>query len=357
MRKNVLHIINSLTVGGAEMLLVNTLTPGGLQDHTNNILVYLNKHSTLPEKLDKGVKVIDLGYTSFLKLPVVLRKLKKIIKENNIDIIHSHLTPAGFYARMAAPRKIMQVHTLHTTYSDDRETRGILKWMERIFLFKHKRTSLIFLSALIRSNFLSHVNFKGPSFILANFAEDSFFIEKEIIFPNDKFNIVAVGSFRPPKNYPYLLKISGFLKNSNIHFYIYGGGGTRQVQKIIQEEGLPVTLMGQQDNISEVLQNYRLFIMTSTREGYPLTVIEAMAAKLPCFLSDIPTLKDIAGENALYFCLHDAEAVAKQVRALSVNAEFLRSIAEKGHAFALKNGIRGKYIKELLNIYNAVLSS
>ncbi|MBK8519919.1 MAG: hypothetical protein IPL54_03200 [Chitinophagaceae bacterium] len=68
MKKKVLHIINSLTTGGAETLLANSLSPGGLQEHTDNYLAYFNKSSYLTDIIDKDVKLINLNYTGALIL-------------------------------------------------------------------------------------------------------------------------------------------------------------------------------------------------------------------------------------------------------------------------------------------------
>ena len=51
-------------VGGAETLLANSLACGGLQQNCNNILVFLGGPSHLLNRIDKGVTIINLNYTS-----------------------------------------------------------------------------------------------------------------------------------------------------------------------------------------------------------------------------------------------------------------------------------------------------
>ncbi|MBK8785154.1 MAG: hypothetical protein IPN43_01350 [Chitinophagaceae bacterium] len=97
MKKKVLHIINSLTTGGAEILLANSLSPGGLQEYTDNYLVYFNKSSYLADTIDKDVKLINLNYKGGVDIMRMLMQLKSIIKTNKIDIVHTHLTPASLY--------------------------------------------------------------------------------------------------------------------------------------------------------------------------------------------------------------------------------------------------------------------
>ena len=51
MKKKVLHVINSLTIGGTGMLLANSLSPGGLNEHVENYLLYVIKKNDVLEKL------------------------------------------------------------------------------------------------------------------------------------------------------------------------------------------------------------------------------------------------------------------------------------------------------------------
>lgn len=51
MKKKVLHVINSLTIGGTGMLLANSLSPGGLNEHVENYLLYFIKKNDVLEKL------------------------------------------------------------------------------------------------------------------------------------------------------------------------------------------------------------------------------------------------------------------------------------------------------------------
>lgn len=353
-RIKVLHVINSMLVGGAEMLVSNILANGGLQDHVDNVLIYWKGRSHLVDRIDKRVKVICLDYTRFTDLPRALRQLRSIIKSESPDIVHTHLNPAGFYTRLVLPSQFIQLHTLHTCYSKDKETRKVLKVLERNRLFRHRNTRLIFLSEFLRKDFMSEVPFKGETYILPNCISDSFFHEHSIAqHESPVFKIVAVGNIRAVKNYKYILEIFRHLKGKPFQLDIYGNGADKtEYQSMIDELGIAVEFKGQSNELSKVLPQYDLFLMSSLFEGYPLSVIEAMASGLPVCISDIPVFRDLVQDKGVYFQLDNAAGAAKCLEELRNDRERLKELSRVGLAFANKVGRRNNYIESLLNIYS-----
>lgn len=356
MRKRVLHVINSLTIGGAEMLLSNSLSPGGLQEQADNYLVYFIKGSDyLPSLIDKNVQQFCLDYKGGSDIIRLLRDVKKIIRENKIDIIHTHLNPADFYVNLVRPKHIPQVHTLHIAYSTDKETRSTLKFLERKLFFNKPYCNLVFLSEFNKKDFFNQLNFKGRSFVVPNFVDDVFFGHepKQFVAGRDKpLQLVAIGNFREQKNYFYLLDIFKQLAGYNIQLDIYGGGDIEKYQQVIDEYKLSITLKGQVTNVKDVIAGYDLFIMSSTNEGFPLSVFEAMAAGVPLMLTDIAPLKEIVKDNALYFALNDAKAAAEKLVAVSENRIDINEMAVKAKKYAAETVRRDIYIKRLLDIYD-----
>jgi glycosyltransferase involved in cell wall biosynthesis len=152
---------------------------------------------------------------------------------------------------------------------------------------------------------------------LYNFIEDRFFghpPKKEL--SKEGLKLVAVGTLRYQKNYPYL--IEAFKKMpANVSLHIYGDGPYReQLQKDIEAFGLNITLKGSQKEIQNILPAYDAFVMSSFFEGQPLALLEAIACGLPALLSDIPVLREVTGENALYFDLADPEDLVRKVQAI-----------------------------------------
>ena len=352
MKKKVLHVINSLYAGGAETLLVNSLAAGGLQEHTDNTVVYFQGTSELENKIDKRINCYSLNYKGFLSLPGALIKLRKIIKDKKIDIVHSHLNPAGFYTHLICP--VPHIHTLHTTYSKNTETTAVKLFLEKELFFKKKNCNLILLSPFIKEDFLKAVSFRGKAFVLNNFVEDSFFKPAAAVYHvNSKaLKIIAVGRLSKVKNFDYLLEVFAHLKDADIQLDIYGAGDIEKYKQQIKKSGIKINMMGHHHNLSDVLGNYNLFIMPSVFEGFPLSLFEAMASGIPLMLSDIAPLKSIVKEHAIYFSLHDAAAAANSIRQIANGEIDINSMAVCAQEFAVKTAKRDLYIKSLLHIYS-----
>lgn len=353
MKKRVLHVINSLTIGGAETLLANSLSPGGLNNHTDNFLVYFNKSSHLLDIIDKNVKVICLQYKGGSDIFRGLKNLRSIIKDNQIDIIHSHLTPAGLYTHMMCPAAIPHVHTIHSTLSMDNETRPIMRFLDRQLFFKKRDCNIISLSDFTKEDFLQTISFKGKIFVLNNFVADRYFDipQKKYDCRKGILRLVAAGTLKELKNFEYLLEVFEYLSGMEIYLDIYGEGDRSKYEDVIKNKNLKIKMMGSVDDMASVLPGYDLFIMPSKFEGFPLSVFEAMAAGIPLMLSDIPPLKTIVHEHALYFKLNDAAATANMIKEIFYGNIDINSISSQAKAFAAITVKREMYIQRLLNIY------
>jgi glycosyltransferase involved in cell wall biosynthesis len=353
----ILHIINSMQPGGAEMLLANSLSQGGLCVQAENHLAYFTRSSYLLDKVDKETRIHFLDYKGGADIIRLLRQIRKIILDNKIDIVHSHLNPASWYTHLACPKQVPQVHTLHTTYSMDNETPRFNLWAEKFFYLTKKNSNLIFLSEYTQADFLKHVSFKGRGFVLNNFVPDDFFdlnIAKQQQ-PLLQLKLIAIGYLKPLKNFEFLLDVFSYLTNYNISLDIYGDGDKTAYEKIINEKHLKIRMMGHTQNIRDVIEGYDMFIMPSKFEGFPLSVFEAMAAGLPLMLSDIEPLRSVVKEHAVYFELDNAEKTAGRLIAVLQNETDIREMAVQARLYAEKTVRRNIYVSKLLKIYADVL--
>lgn len=354
MKKKVLHVINSLTIGGAETLLANSLAPGGLNDYTDNYLVYFNKASYLLDIIDKDVKVFCLQYKGGLDIFRLLKELRSIITNNKIDIVHTHLTPAGLYIHLICPEGVIQVHTIHSTYSMDTETSPFKKLFDKKLYFNSKNCNIISLSNFAKEDFLTNILFKGKIFVLNNFVADKYFNlpDKEFKIKNNILRIVAAGTLKELKNFEFLLAVFEYLVEDEIYLDIYGEGDKSKYEAVIKVKNLKINMMGRVDDLAKVIQNYDLFIMPSKYEGFPLAVFEAMVASIPLMLSDIAPLKAIVKENALYFNLNEPSATAGLIQDIFQGKIDFKNMISNAKRYAAVNVKRKKYIENLVQVYD-----
>jgi glycosyltransferase involved in cell wall biosynthesis len=95
-------------------------------------------------------------------------------------------------------------------------------------------------------------------------------------------------------------------------------------------------------------------INTSLNEGFCLPVVEAQSLGLPVICTDIPVLREVAGQGALFFAPHDAEALAERLSAIFDDAGLRRRMV----ALSLHNARRFSWrraAEETERIFDAVL--
>ena len=354
----ILHIINTLTIGGAETLVANSLAPGGLQDHAENILIYFQGDSHLLDKIDKNVKVINLEYKGWYTIGTLLKKIRKYINEIKPDIIHTHLNPAGWYTALVKPRHIPQIHTMHLSYSDDEDTDKPRIFFERIFLLQRRDINIITLSPLLKEDLMDSIKIKGNVFVLSNFIFDNFFENRKVPVAREKeFRLIAVGNMRNQKNYIYLLDIFRHLKKIQVSVDVYGVGDHTPFSEVAAKESLAVNFKGPTVDAKDLYWRYNGFIMPSKFEGFGLTAYEAMASGIPLFLSDIPAFKSLIKNNALYFGLNDAKQASLVIEE-AINGKYdLENMAIEAKEYAEQTVKRSSYTLRLIDIYRSLLKS
>ncbi len=113
---------------------------------------------------------------------------------------------------------------------------------------------------------------------------------KKYRIPKNAIILLSVGELSRRKNHKAVISVLARLVRWNA-YYIICGQGVLKEKLIRQAEALGVAdylkLPGYQENITEFYQNADVFVFPSIQEGLPVALMEAMAAGLPCIVSDI----------------------------------------------------------------------
>ncbi|MFF4618734.1 glycosyltransferase family 4 protein [Nonomuraea jabiensis] len=102
-------------------------------------------------------------------------------------------------------------------------------------------------------------------------------------------------------------------------FVVAGDGPLRgELQSRIQAESLPVVLLGNRDDVPDLLGAAVALVMPSRWEGQPLTLREALMSGTPAIASDVGGIPEILGDAGILVPPGDAEALRRAVQALAV---------------------------------------
>lgn len=343
----VLHIIDTLDVGGAEKLLVGVVN--GLPKCQHHV-VYLSGKAVLAAQLPPWCKVFKLGYRSRFDLPGCIYRLRKYIRQHNITIVHSHLFLSTFIARLACPPECRLISSIHSLSGKVRYGSSLVGLLDKMAY--RKRHEIIAVSDEVYDSYDNEIGIKGPSWVLPNFAGDDFFqAQPRKMNFSQTLRLVAVGNLKKVKNYHFVLEAFKFL-SPGIQLDIYGSGELKNsLQEKIDEYKLPVRLCGESHQLPELLPQYDAFFMASKYEGNAVSLLEAMASGLPVILSDIPALRKVACDDAIYFKPDDTVALATLLANIREKHFDLDAIAAANHQKAKQTASSLSYMRKLIMIY------
>ncbi|WP_084173413.1 glycosyltransferase [Modicisalibacter zincidurans] len=156
-------------------------------------------------------------------------------------------------------------------------------------------------------------------------------------------SLIAVGALSEQKNYPLLLRALALVKTRTelaFHLSIVGEGreGTTQaIQQQIAEQNLAnvVTLLGNRSDVPQLLCHSDIFVLSSSWEGLPISLLEAQAAGLPSVVTDVGGCGEVIErtQGGIVVAPEDAETLAVALQQLIEMPEY----REKLRACALQN--------------------
>ncbi len=363
MKKTILHIIDNLGRGGAETMLVTVLKQ--LPDY-RNIVVTLGPEDDFGDELQCDGRYC-LNMQSPLQAPLAALKLRKIIRKNDVQLVHSHLFWSTVVARLAVPARIPLISTIHAFVASSIEYRPWYMRMIEKWTYRIRRSTIVAVAKGALDEYFSFIGVQPHQAAhLYTFADTRLFCERAPQPKQATFRLVTVGNLKAQKNHRFLLEAFRELKNENISLDIYGKGPLQEeLQKMIDEHGLNVTLKGQVTDIEKQLGQYDLYVMSSLYEGFSLSVLEAMAVGMPTLLTDIASFKEQCEDTAAYFRLNDRKDFITRLLSLKNNRQQLQFLGHTSRQrvldhFSLRQhmlGLRALYSNHLPEaLPSAVLS-
>ncbi|UAY52230.1 glycosyltransferase family 4 protein [Ferruginibacter albus] len=356
MKKTILHIIHNLERGGAETLLVAVVAE--LKDY-RNIIVTFNNKNLFGDQLQCD-EWVCLNISSHKQLPLAVLRLRKVIKKYQPDIVHSHLFWPTLAARLATPKKIPLITTIHAfieTFKDYRSEH--VKQLDKI-TYRFRKSIIIAVANGALQEYFSFLKLKPyKTFVLYNFVDTNRFLETNSPSAsyNKPFKIISVGALRAQKNHLYLLEAFKHLNKNDFELHIFGEGPTRlSLETFIKENELSnVRLKGNVTNIQDHLPHYDLCAMPSFFEGFSLSVLEAMAMNVPLLLSNIDSFKEQCEDCAVYFDLNNIQDFIDKLQQLAVDKEPALKMAANAKQRVLKNFTLEQHMDKLRDIYTIAL--
>jgi glycosyltransferase involved in cell wall biosynthesis len=131
----------------------------------------------------------------------------------------------------------------------------------------------------------------------------------------DELLLLTVGRLAAQKSLPLLLDAVAALPDLPIRLVIAGEGPERlALSARIENEKLPVTLLGHREDIADLLAAADVFVLSSQWEARALVVQEAMRAGVAVVATKVGGLPELVGDAAILVPPNDASALARDIR-------------------------------------------
>ena len=303
MQKNkILHIIKSLGRGGAEMLLPETLKLHNKDSFEFHYIYFLPWKDQMVEIIEQnGGKVTCIQANNNLQLIGSYKKVIKYVKEHHIDLIHCHLPWAGFLGRLVHARTGVPV--LYSEHNLQERYHRVTKIINQYSFNQQSRA--IAVSMDVSNSIERNINPQIPVTTILNGVNTDTFkrteisrVREELNIPKDAMVIGNVAVFRFQKRIVEWLQVFNDIneKNSNVFGIIVGAG---PLEKEIRSElsrlslGEKVFLTGLQTNVKPYFEAMDIFMMTSSFEGLPIALLEAMSMECAVISTKAGGIKEV----------------------------------------------------------------
>lgn len=292
------------------------------------------------------------------------KELKRIIDENNYDIIHIHTPMAGVIARLAAKtarkKGIKILYTAHGFHFY--KGAPLLNWIvyypiERIL--SRYTDGLITINSedynlAIRHKFkaknIYHVHGVGVDsnrFIPADMNEKLRLREKNG-YKKEDFILCYVAELNKNKNQGLLLKVTARVKEKipNLRLLLIGEGILMASYRTMAKDlGIEdnVDFLGFRKDVDEIIKMSDIAVGSSFREGLPVNIMEAMACEKPIIVTDNRGHRELIKNNYNGFIVdyNDEESFTKKVYELyysqPLREYFSKNAAVEARKYSLVN--------------------
>lgn len=308
-------------------------------------------------KLEKMVHPIRPG----LDL-AALKELRRVLQEIKPDLVTTHSNKAGFLGRLAARSlNIPVVHTSHGFLFNQKMGSPA----GRFYRFLEKRAARVGDKVIA----VSESEFEAARDLGVIPAEKMVVVHNGLPDLGESFRsepakepprLVMVARFAPPKDHETLLKALGGLKDKQWTLDLVGDGpALKKTGELAGKLGLSerVNFLGNRGDVPQVLAGAQVFVLSSKREGFPLSILEAMRAGLPVVAAQVGGIAEAVteGESGLLFPPGEAGSLKDCLELFIDHPGRRRAMGEAGRERFEKYFTLEKMVDKTLSVYESLI--
>jgi len=392
-KKKVVHIVPSFGCGGLEKVVVNLIN-NSAHYNVKHVLISLTTDFELAKEINVPVEVYCLGKQpgndifSHLKLFKLLKRIKPVAFHSyNFGTIEYHLA-----AKLAGVP--VTVHCDHGRGGDDPAGKNkfnnrfrqliskfidhyivvsydLYRWVTEALKISESKVQLIFNGVTVEKD-VAAKQVAGKQ-VVTNGSSENQTSENQTsenqasvtsASGNAPFVITTVGRLDPIKNQKLLLSAFDLAKKTypnweNVKLQLAGNGPI--YQELVDfnnalSSAKDVEFLGFRSDVADILSNTDLFALSSNYEAMPMTILEAMALKVPVITTNVGGIAKFIDESHAWFVeSKNVESYAKTLNNILLDEQARLQKTGVAHQLVFDNYSMDKMVDAYLGLYQIEL--
>lgn len=317
------QIIFNLCLGGSETMLLDIMECQIQQGHDVSLVLINRGHNdVLVSKIPPKVDVIYINRPNGSINPWYNFKLNRALKRINPDVVHVHNNRA--LALIWKQKKVKYLITAHDTGLE--------------FSYARKADVVCAISNAVKNDLKQRYGVESQlvyNGIKTNEVAKRLNIENR----NGQFKIIQISRlYHEKKGQDILIKAAALLKNkgfTDITIDFVGTGPSMEYLKdLAKSNGIDdaVNFLGERSRseVYAMIKDYDLLVQPSIYEGFGLTIVEGMAAKVPVLVSNNDGPVEITENNRYGSCFENGDYIdcANKLEAIIINYSHYSVLAQ-----------------------------
>jgi glycosyltransferase involved in cell wall biosynthesis len=365
MRPRILFLVTLAETGGAQTYVASLLAP--LADRFEIVVAAHGEGPVRDAARAAGVRFLPLRHVrrplSVWRDVLGLLELLALVRREQPHIVHVNSAKAGALGRIAAwlGRVPIRIYTVHgwAFRAHGGTASTLYLWTER-FLCPLTTVTVCVADSERRAGLAARTCEARTTVVIRNGVDPREFEAGEP--DSGRPRLVAVGRLQAPKDAVTLIRALAALRGRPFEAVLVGDGPDRPtVEEEVRRLGLESTveLLGERDDVPELLRTADIFVLSSRSEGLPLSILEAMAARLPVVASNVGGVSEVVvdGDTGLLVPPGDPQSLAAAIERLLEDPVLCRRLGEAGRIRVVEHFDLAAVHQAHLDLYRRVLAS
>jgi glycosyltransferase involved in cell wall biosynthesis len=375
MKPNVLFIIDSFEQGGSERQAMQLLTQLHASGKCRVHLACLQNRGSLRAEADQlGIgEINEYALNSFYDFNFVkqVRRLVQFIKENEIDVVHTHCFYTNIFGMTGAFLAGVRARVTSKGETDGFRTPMQKRAERAAFRLSHRviANCLVVQNQLIRegvsrSKIIQHYNGLDLDRLKVRDGLRREEALAEFNLPSDRRYLSIVANLRNPvKDHPMFLRAAALVRAAvpDAGFAIAGEGELiESLRELAGQLGIQddVFFLGRCDRVADLLFASDIGVLSSKAEGFANAILEYMAAALPVVATEVGGAREAIaeGETGFVVASGDDQKMAERLIELLIDPKRARAMGERGRSFVAERFSCDRHLQNTLELYDELLS-